>query len=448
MIGTDAPARHPSASTTTIFALIYFPMYTGFLCERLMTSAERLACPESMSESIDTVLRSAEGQRACRQKYDELLATFPQALQQQIMQGFTEPFDRETANALRSEFEKNRPAEQSRFAALVRLAAAAGIAKLNGNEQKSYARTAWTETGLPQNPVSVQIGCPNCTKPALALVSLLEQRYGRREWHLKCPHCRFEDIQQDVPEVGDPEKPIAEEALRNWLSRNPAVAGAWNASKSRRGHVLQELQEHVRNLDTLIGQELQSRVNNCRAELAQCRTVAQWRSIHLHTHLWENLQLGVPLSFPQHLTSRYRRSSTETDELIDDIPCSQTSLTTVALEHVAPHWRTAFEARRARLEDAAQKGDTIEATIQAALFVQDCGQHGLAMPLVLEVELPEAVRPRPVMLSRSTAPEERLHNVPIAELAAFLAESLSTSLVAVDEKAIARLLQRFVASRT
>jgi len=174
-----------------------------------MTSAERLACPESMSESIDTVLRSAEGQRAGRQKYDELLATFPQALQQQIMQGFTEPFDRETANALRSEFEKNRPAEQSRFAALVRLAATAGIAKLNGNEQKSYARTAWTETGLPQNPVSVQIGCPNCTKPALALVSLLEQRYGRREWHLKCPTAASRTFSRMCRNVGT-EKPIGE----------------------------------------------------------------------------------------------------------------------------------------------------------------------------------------------------------------------------------------------
>ncbi len=409
-----------------------------------MTSAERLACPESMSESIDTVLRSAEGQRAGRQKYDELLATFPQALQQQIMQGFTEPFDRETANALRSEFEKNRPAEQSRFAALVRLAATAGIAKLNGNEQKSYARTAWTETGLPQNPVSVQIGCPNCTKPALALVSLLEQRYGRREWHLKCPTAASRTFSRCAGSRR-PGKAYRGEARRNWLSRNPA----WRGWKLRRAaaDMYAGATEHVRNFDTLIDRS--SRIGLITAVPAgPMSTVAQWRSIHLHTHLWEYLQLGVPLSFPQHFASRYRRSSTETDELIDDILCSQTSLTTVALEHVAPHWRTAFEARRARLEDAAQKGDTIEATIQAALFVQDCGQHGLAMPLVLEVVLPEAVRPRPVMLSRSKAPEERLHNVPIAELAAFLAESLSTSLVAVDEKAVARLLQRFVASRT
>jgi hypothetical protein len=169
-------------------------------------------------------------------------------------------------------------------------------------------------------------------------------------------------------------------------------------------------------------------------------------SIHFHTTLYENLALGIPLKRQYSSNGRYHWLESDADRLLQQIPRSQISISTPRLEHPAPHWRDDFDIGRAKVAEALEGDDVVEAAVQAALFVENCRKNGLGTSIMLNAELPEELRPVP-SVPQVAKPSDRLRDVSIADLSAFLAKAFSNSLVVIQPDTIARQLHLFQKNR-
>ena len=435
------------SNETTRFAVIYMPRYTGVLCSELPEVVGELACPQSVHAAIDAALSSDNAVRVTKAKYSELLQGYPEKLRKQILTAFDEPFNRITANNLRTMFELEGKEASEQWAAVVIMANRVGAISNNGAQLKSYARAAWAVPGLIAHSVALNILCPNCAKNASAFIALPSGRWdGATDWRVKCTHCGYEDCMSSDPGIGQAEAILTEEGIRAWVEKSPAVIGKWSASKARRDSFLRALRGYWKNIGHLLEQETRARAMELRDDWLKKESVRTWLSFHFHTTLYENLALGIPLQRQYSSNGRYRWLQTDTDRLLEKIPRPQISISTLQLEHPAPHWRDEFDIGRAKVDEALEGADVVEAAVQAALFVENCRKNGLATSMVLDVELPEELRPAP-SVPQVAKPSDRLRDVSIADLSEFLAKAFSNSLVVIQPDTIARQLHRFQKNR-
>lgn len=436
----DAPKL---SSATTRFAVVLMPDYLDFLRVELPGVIAELACPESICAAIDAALTSAEAGRVIKAKYSELLEAYPERLRGRILSAFGEPFNLNTAHSLRALFELEGNEARERCAAVAVMALRLGILPIKGHQLKSYVRAAWLVPGVTAHPVALHIPCPNCAQDAIAFVALpLPSNLRPPDWRIKCTHCDYEDCKSSDPGIREDDAIRPEEEIRLWIERSPAVTGHWSASKARRDSFLKSLRACWRNSGPLL-EQLRARAVELREHWLNSDTVADWLTYdYIHTTLYENLAQGIPLKRQSSSHRGYAQLQTDADRLLENIPKAQILMSLVAWPHPAPHWRDEFDAARAHIDEALEEADAIEAAIQTALFLRMCLKNGLALPVVLDVALPEELRPAPLVPPVSK-PSDRLRDVSIADLAAFLAKSLSTSGVVIQPEAIARQLHRF-----
>jgi hypothetical protein len=444
----DQVSNSPRPShETTRFGVIYMPRYTGVLCSELPEIVGELACPQSVREAIDAALSGDNADRVTKAKYSELLKGYPEKLRKQILTAFDEPFNRIAANSLRAMFALEGKEASERWAAVVIMASRIGAVLNNGAQLKSYARAAWVAPGLIAHPVALNIPCPNCAKSANAFVALPSGRWnGATDWRVKCTHCGYEDCMSSNPGIGVAEAILTEEEIRAWVEKSPAVIGEWSASKARRDSFLRALRVHWKNIGHLLEQETQARVMKLRDDWPKSESVSTWLSLSFHTTLHESLALGIPLKLRYSSHGRYHWLQTDADRLLEKIPRWQISISALQLGHPAPHWRDEFDTGRAKIDEALEGADVVEAAVQTALFVENCRKNGLATPVVLNVELPEELRPAPIV-PQVSKPSDRLRDVSIADLSEFLAKAFSNSLVVIQPDTIARQLHRFQKTR-
>lgn len=443
----------PNAEDETLLALVYYPVEgEGLLAEKLGELVKELHCPPDRLAAVEEALSTPQGKQALRSKSEEILRSWPKQLRHRISQLFDKPFDQTGANALRAEFDQASQDERARWGAYVRLVMAAGMLDVGYHKHsRSLARQAWWE-GLRDHTVDVSLQCPDCARPAGAAVRPSADHVV--DWYFCCPQCRFEE---KISTRSYPEMPRDgqdnESRLRKWLLENPAVTGAGAYSQRLRSAKLVQLEALTQDIDASIVLEMQAHLryataqvaNSCRHGRAMNDTLWTFRLYaNCCTELLDNVRNGVAPTL-QDRPDRYGVLRSNIDEVVDGVLFRELELVNVDAAHFAHHWRPAFDARVGKLRQAVHSGDAVEAALQGAMLVHDCRKFGLTTPRAIKVRLPAGTLPRPRPIE---APQtDRLLDVPVAELAEFLAQTLSSGLVRIDRDQMVDVLRRFMASR-
>lgn len=440
-------ANAPADTSNVAFAVIYRPEWSSQqVFSHLQEIVDELVASESSGALLEREKESAQAKNSAERSYKAVLKAFPPDERKIFLDALSRPFNQSSANAIRKRYDAGTPDEQACWGALVAMAVKSGAITWNGNQVRAICRAAWSAVGLRAHPQVVNVDCPNCGKGAALAFSIALNGWNCLDWRLACSACKYSDNISPSFELRKVDLKEAEFAVRSFVQSSPAVTGNWALSKKRRADTMARLRAVRATFLTMLDEELNEVAREAKEKWLRESTVGSCTSLCLHLHPLQHLSLGVaPVLKDEHLGgSSWLRTQFDID--LRHFPTRQTQLRWQPPAHPALHWQDEFEASLARWELALDGDGAVEAAVQTLVFVRTCMSKGLVTPLVVDFDLPPELRPAGVAPPR-TRQATHIH-APIPELAAFLAQALSTPVHKVDEHVLAEILARFSGSGT
>lgn len=451
----SSPTEIPSRDRVAI-KILYTPAHDGYLARETERLVDAFITDEATVDQICALMSLPTFKALVRSEAKKLLAALDPALQRGI-ETVAESFSLSGANALRDSVERTMEASKTSWGAAVAFLVFSGEVQLKG-KAKNLARKAWIDKGLAQCPVITEIGCPNCGATARLAVYLSGDAIGLRVpqgWEIACRACRYSDLSLPSSPRSEVLKPASEVEIRRWIKASPAIADQNPFMADRRERLLGALRRQLPELRNGIKSELVRFATAVQQEVATGRPAKQRISILLmHNPILAN-ELNTMKAGKQ--WPRDHSKPTVADEVMHQAGADKQFILDSPAGAFDHHWGGQFEQRVAKLNEALERGDALDAAVQAYALNEEAWLYGLLAPFTLSVRLPTAVAGRiPVleamkvaeaMMPATAVLDPTVNGADIEDLSRFLAAALNSMAVTVNPSAIAALLRAYVALR-
>jgi hypothetical protein len=323
-------------------------------------------------------IRDTQAYREAREaKAAQLSLKLPPELVQALKARLAK-YDKAASHELRAQVEKLPPALQTDYAALAVFLWATLPSPMTSGHLRTLYRSAWEETGLERNPLSLKTKCPNCASEESELL-ISEDLYL---WELTCPDCGFGDRSApDMPLVMTDQEPnLPDQVWSSWACCTSAAFADWNESVARRSRFLDRLRAFSESLET-----------NLVAELATTATHVKQAPTPARSYSFSPDACAVILARVRMI------QGDETPVRIHDRDADQLVLAQhrqgemILVEESRPyaHWEKRFLSRMTALNAALDAQDPVQACIAAGQLLVETRYYGFLLPLRFTMQLPD-----------------------------------------------------------
>jgi hypothetical protein len=444
--------RHPDRVAIKI---LYTPHHNGYLACETEKQVMAFIADEATADQICALMDSPAFKALVQSEARKLLATLDPALQRGF-ESVAESFSQGGANALRDLVERTMKESKPTWGAAVAFFVFAGEVQLKG-KAKTLARKAWIDEGLAECPLATEIECPNCGGAARLAVHLSGDAIGLRmprRWEIACPTCRYRDLSLPHSPRSEVLKPASEVEIRRWIKPSPAIADQHPFMAERRDRLLSALRRQMPELRNGIKAELARFASAAQQQVTTGRPPKNWGHdaflMHNPILATELLTTKVGRQWPRDYSN-----PTVAEEVMRQPDVGKQFTLDSPVGSFDQHWDGQFEQRVAKLSGALERGDALEAAVQAYALNEDAWLYGLLAPFTLSVRLPtaragampvaEAAPAAKATLQAMSVPHSVVNGLNIEDLSTFLAAAMSSMAVTVNPSAIAALLRAYAA---
>lgn len=322
-------------------------------------------------------IRDTQAYREAREvKAAQLSLKLPPDLVQSLTQRLTR-YDKAASHELRAQVEKLPSTLQNDYAALAVFLWATLPSSMTSGHRRTLYRSAWEETGLERNPLSLKTQCPNCASEESELL-ISEDLYL---WELTCSSCGYGDRSApDMPSVpSDREPDLPDQVWSSWACCTSAAFAEWDASIARRQRFLDRLRAFSENLETNLAAELAT----IAAHIKQAPTSAR-------TYSFSPDGCAVILARVKMIQGDERPVRIH-DRDADQLVLAQHGRgEMVLLDESQPyaHWEKRFVSRLTSLKAALDTQDPVQACVAAGQLLVESQRYGFLLPLRFTMQLP------------------------------------------------------------
>ena len=322
-------------------------------------------------------IRDTQAYREARAaKAAQLSLKLPPELVQALTARLTK-YDKAASHELRAQVEKLPSALQTDYAALAVFLWATLPSPMTSGHRRTLYRSAWEETGLERNPLSLKTKCPNCAAEESELL-ISEDMYL---WELTCHACGFGDRSApDMPfAMSDQEPSLPDQVWSSWACCTSAAFADWDESVARRSRFLDRLRAFSESLEA-----------NLVAELATIATHVKQAPLPVRSYIFSPDACAVILARVKMIRgddAPVRIHDRDADQLV----LAQHRQGEMALvEEPMPyaHWEKRFRSRLAALNAALDAQDPVQACIAAGQLLVETRYYGFLLPLRFTMQLP------------------------------------------------------------
>lgn len=452
-----SPRVETRSTDRVAIKILYTPIHDGYLASETEKRVAGFIADEATENQIYALMDSATFKALVQSEATKLLARLDPALQQGL-EALAKSFSLSGANALRDLVERTMPGSKPSWGAAVAFFVFAGEVQLRG-KAKNLARKAWMDEGLAQCPVVTEIECPNCGAAARISVHLSGDAQGTRaprRWEIVCQACRYRDLLLSDSPRSEVLTPASEAEIRSWVKRSPATADQHPFMADRRERLLGALRQQMPLLRNGIKAELRQFASAVQLEITTGRP-AKNRGFSIFLMHKPILATELHAAKVGRQWPRVHSHPTPAEKVMHQAGADKQIIMDSPAGSFYQHWGGQFEQRVAKLDAALERGDALEAAVQAYALHEDAWLYGLLAPFTLDVRLPaalaveiplaETVQAVEATLPAAAVPCSAIDSVDIEDLSKFLAAAMNSMAVTVNPPAIAALLRAYVALR-
>lgn len=322
-------------------------------------------------------IRDTPAYREAREaKAAQLSLKLPPDLVQSLTQRLAR-YDKAASHELRAQVEKLPSTLQHDYAALAVFLWATLPSPMTAGHRRTLYRSAWEETGLERNPLSLKTRCPNCASEESEL--LISE--GLYQWELTCSSCGYGDRSApDMPFVmSDQEPDLPDQAWSSWACCTSAAYAEWDASSARRQRFLERLRAFSENLEP-----------NLMAELATIATHIKQAPTPARAYSFSPDACAVILARVKMIQGDERPVRIHDRDADQLVLAQHRRAEMVLVEESQPyaHWEQRILSRLTALNAALDTQDPVQACVAAGQLLLESRWYGFLLPLRFTMQLP------------------------------------------------------------